>query len=144
MIYDCNIDFDINRAKTRFEQLLNKRKKIKLEEITTRSIQQNSYLHLIIGWFSIEYGDTLEYCKKEFYKKTCNKELFEFEKTNKFTGEISKDYKSSKELTKDQMTLSIERFRNYSSKNGIYLPSADEKNFLESISFELKKHEKYM
>jgi hypothetical protein len=144
MIFDTNIDFDRQRAITRFNQLVENKRKIELTDIIVRTNRQNNYLHLIISWFAIEYSDKLDYCKREFYKKTCNKELFEYEKTNKFTGEITKEYKSSSELTKEQMTLSITRFRNWSSENGIYLPSSDEQGFLQNIEFEIRKHKEFL
>tara|TARA_Y100000389_G_scaffold143176_1_gene141341 strand:+ start:195 stop:377 length:183 start_codon:yes stop_codon:yes gene_type:complete len=36
------------------------------------------------------------------------------------------DLKSTKNIAKDEMNIAIERFRNFSSENGIYLMDADE------------------
>lgn len=42
------------------------------------------------------------------------------------------------------MSVAIERFRNYSANNGLYLPSAEEKAFLDHIKNELEKSKEYL
>lgn len=74
----------------------------------------------------------------------CNRDIFEREKTNK-KGKIIKTLRSSSELSTGEMTLAIERFRNYSSAQaGIYLPSPNENEFLLHIQQEIEKDKEFL
>ena len=85
---------------------------------------------LLLGYFGSEYGCSLEEVKIDFYKRTCNRDLFERKTVNKKGKEITY-LRSSAELTTGEMTLSIDRFRNWSaSVAGIYLPAANEQQML--------------
>jgi hypothetical protein len=109
-----------------------------------RTNLQNAYLHLILGWFAIEYGETMEFVKVEFFKKKCNPEMFIIDRVNPKTGEIRKDLRSSVDLDTKELTTAIERFRNWSAANGIYLPSPNEDQFLKQIECEIEKHKEYI
>lgn len=144
MLYNGSIDLDIQRARTRLEYLISKGKVFELKAVEKRSRKQNSYLHLILGWFACEYHDTLEYVKENYYKRLCNKDLFISIEDDPFCGKVER-VRSSSELTTEEMTLSIERFRNWSSAEaGIYLPSSDEQGLLDMIAVEMNKKEVYI
>ena len=127
MLLDLTKQFEINKAETKLSQLIKKGAKIELtEKKAMRSVKQNSYLHAILTIFSVEYGETIEYTKQTIFKATVNAELFIYERTNKKTGEIREDLKSTKNISKDEMNIAIERFRNFASENGIYIMDAEE------------------
>ena len=97
-----------------------------------RTIKQNRYLHLIIGWWALNYGCSMEYAKRKFFKLECNKDTFLTIKTNK-AGEQYYDLISTKDLTTEQMTICIERFRKMAvtfrhPKKGIFSPTLRESN----------------
>lgn len=143
-LYDLKNDFDAKRAIKYLKRLFKDKSKIDLSKVEYRSSQQNRYLHLIIGWLAIETGNTLDYTKKEYYKRLCNSDLFI---VSLFDNLLKKDVKylrSTADLTKEEMTLSIERFRNWSSEQGFYLPSANETDFLSHIDFEMRKQKEYL
>lgn len=141
MVFNSRNEIDKKKAIDKLNQLLSKHCYFELTEKTIRSKSQNSYLHSIISWFAHEYGESTEFCKREFYKKTCNRDIFEIEKINKFTGEIIKEYKSSSDISKEEMTKSITNFRDWSAKEAnIYLPSSDEHNYLQEIEYQLSKY----
>ncbi len=147
MIYNPNIPFDLQRAKERFKWLIQKGKTFELtEKRQKRSIQQNSYLHLILGWYAWEYGETMEYIKQEVFKKQINTEIFKTEYINKKTGEFREDWKSTADLNTKEMTIAIDRFRDYASKEaGIYLPEPSDLIYLQEIEKELKNNaQKYI
>ena len=77
MIYDLNNILDKQRFKRRCNQLY---KAGEMVEMTAkkprRTIPQNSYLHLILGWFAIETGNTLDFVKKEYFKRYLNPNIF--------------------------------------------------------------------
>lgn len=128
MLYDTSNELDKNRAIERFKFLLNKGKIIELKEKRKiRSISQNSYLHLILSWYALEMGETLEYTKREIFKKQVNPDLFIYEFINRKTGEIREELKSSTLLDTKEMTTAIDRFRNFASIScGIYLPEPED------------------
>ena len=144
MLYDLKNPLDRERFKRRCNALFTKQGIVDLSEKTQRSGQQNRYLHLIIGYLAIETGNTLDYAKEVFYKRAANKELFVREKEDEILGKV--EYlRSSADLTKEEMTLSIDRFRNWSSQTaGIYLPAADEREFLASIEYEMSRYKQWI
>lgn len=144
MLYDLKNPLDRERFKRRCNALFQKQGIVELSERVKRSSQSNRYLHLIIGYLAMETGNTLEYAKEVFYKRTANKEIFVREKEDEFLGK-TEYLRSSAELTQDEFSLSIDRFRDWSSQTaGIYLPSPNEEQFLESIEFEMNRHQRWM
>ena len=90
MVYDLSKELDKKRAAERFQFLLNKGVKIELtERKKKRTIQQNAYLHALIGYFAIETGNTMEWVKQKYFKLLCNKELFVREKEDEFLGHVN-------------------------------------------------------
>ena len=133
MLFDLSKYIDRSRAQSYFDKLMNDKTKINLSKKVKRSLSQNSYLHLLIGYFAIETGYTTVEAK-QIYKET-SPEIYEYEKDGK------KFIRSSAELDTKEMTITIDRFRDYSSKEaGIYLPTPDDRGFLEEIEFELSKN----
>lgn len=146
MIYDLSNKVSADRYERRSKQLLSKGYLVELKQIKPlRTSEQNRYLHLILGWFAIEYGETLEYVKQEFFKKQVNAEIFKTEHTNKKTGEVRLDWKSTAQLNTKELTEAIDRFRTWSSKTaGIYLPSANEESYLKQIIVEMDLQKEYI
>lgn len=144
MLYDLRNPLDRERFKRRCNVLYQKQGIVDLSEKTQRSIQQNKFLHLLLGYLAMETGNTLDYVKEVFYKRTANKELFLREKEDEILGKV--EYlRSSADLSKEEMTLSIDRFRDWSSQTaGIYLPAANEQEFLASIEYELSKYKQWI
>jgi hypothetical protein len=144
MLYDLRNPLDRERFKRRCNALYQKQGIVDLSEKTQRSIQQNRYAHLIMSYLAMETGNTLDYVKEVFYKRTANKELFLREKEDEILGKV--EYlRSSADLSKEEMTLSIDRFRDWSSQTaGVYLPAANEQEFLASIEYELSKYKQWV
>lgn len=109
-----------------------------------RSLPQNRYLHLILGYFASQTGYTLEEVKENYYKKLCNPDLFITEREYKFIGK--KEYiRSSSKLTTEEMSLSIERFRNWSaSEAGIYLPPPTNEEEIKALEIEVERYKTYL
>ena len=135
MFYDLSIPAGVQSARSRFDFLVAQKKKISLvEKRRKRTYRQNRYLYLLLGFFSIETGYTLEE-SKQIYKKASPDIYFYTKNKRPFV-------RSSADLDTKEMTLSIERFRNYSSeKGGIYLPSPNETEFLENIENQMERYE---
>lgn len=146
MLYDLRNPLQKEQIKARFSVLLDKSDSIVelTEKKPKRSDQQNKYLHLILGYFAVETGDTLEWVKQQYFKKLVNGEIFIREREDKYMGKI-KVLRSSAELDSAEMTTAIERFRNWaSSEVGIYLPSANEDEMLSLMMVEVERHKQYI
>jgi len=142
MIYDLNDRHDRNRFSCRANKLIDRQKTVELREITTRSLRQNNYLYLILTAFAIETGYSVECVKQNFFKMKCNENIFVQSVDGILGTEII--LRSSASLTKEEMTIAIDRFRNWSAKNGYYLPEPDETETLRKIAVEQSKIKQYL
>lgn len=143
MIFDTSIHFEKENAAERLKWLSERSKVIELKEVRPRrSISQNSYLHLVLTWFAINYGERMDYVKQVFFKQVVNPEIFRTEFVNQKTGEIREDWKSTAELDTKEMTTAIDRFRSWSAKEaGIFLPEPSDMVAINHIEKEIKKQE---
>ncbi len=135
MIYDGNNNIDAIQAQKKLDYLIEKGKRFELtQKRGNRTLNQNSYLHLILTWFGLETGYTLNESKAMF--KELNITVFNYLKNGR------EFVRSSSDLDTAEMTICIERFRNYSvSEAGVYLPDANEKQFLRYIEKEESRYE---
>lgn len=116
------------------------------EKKPQRSGNQNKYLHLILSYFACQYGETPEYVKQEYFKRLCNSHLFVLWKNDRLLPEGHTNVlRSSRDLTTEQMTEAIERFRNWSAKEaGIYLPSPEDERLLALAEVEISRNMRNM
>ena len=144
-IFNLKNEYDIPKFKDYVNKLFRERAVVEVrKKLPNRTLAQNSYLHLLLGYFGSEYGCSLEEVKIDFYKRTCNRDLFERKKVNKKGKEVTY-LRSSAELTTGEMTLSIDRFRNFaSSEAGIYLPSSSERDFLIHIQQTIENNKEFL
>lgn len=129
--YNLKDEYDKAQFKKRVNTLFEKGAFVDLTDKSNRSLSQNAYLHVIITAFAMETGYKLDAVKRNFYKVECNRDLF-LKQTSGELGTLSY-LRSSSDLTTEEMTLSIDRFRTWASEKGYYLPSSDEKEQIKSI-----------
>lgn len=139
-VYDLNTDIDRERLRRRVEALLAKRVVVELSEHKPRrSLSQNNYLHLLLGEFSMQTGNRMEYVKREYFKRECNAELFVRSEVDKLTKKEVTVLRSSRDLDTVEMTTAIERFRNWAAEvAGIDLPDAEDRAWLDYIGREMQ------
>lgn len=142
MIFDLSKEEPRQQAIDRMKYLLGKNAKIEInEKRKNRTYSQNNYLHLILGRFALEYGETLEYVKQVIFKQWVNEDIFKYERVNEKTGEYREAYKSTAQLNTKEMSEAIERFRNYAAKNlDLYLPEPKDLAHLEEIENQLEQY----
>lgn len=142
MLYNAEKRIDVERAIAKVNDLIKRKKKFEvIEKKPIRSLSQNNYLHLILSWFALEYGETLEYIKIEYFKKLVNKELFEFKFENHKTGEVRTEYRSTATLDTRELTLAIDKFRDFAAKHAnIYLPEPSDLMHLQEIQDEITQN----
>lgn len=146
MRYDLSNPMHLKNAQAYFDKLCAKGAVVELTEKVQRTLSQNSYLHLIISYFACQMGETMGYCKKHYYKKACNKDLFLRTKIDKITGLEEEDYRSSRDLTKEEMNLSIKRFKIWAAMlpTPIILPDDDKPEEILAAQAEVYQNRHYL
>lgn len=143
MLYDLASDLDRQRATKRWEYLLQRNAVVDLTEHVQRTNSQNAYLHVLLGLLAMEFGERIEYVKQNYYKELVNPALFVMRKDDRFLGERV-ELRSSRDLTKEEMAESIDRLKVWAAEQGIFLPDANEKEFLARIEAEMRRNAKYL
>lgn len=144
MLYDLSNPLQNESFGVKAEAL---RKKGCIVELTEkkpqRTANQNRYLHSILAYFGLEVGETAEYVKRYYFKLLCNKDTFVVEKEDKFHGKIQV-LRSSADLDTAEMTVCIERFRNWASGEGVYIPSSEEHLLVQQMEIEISRNRMYL
>lgn len=143
MVYDLSSDFQRKSFLARMDNLMEKGAVVELSEKAFRSPNQNRYLHLLIGVVAIETGNTLEDAKKWYFKETCNPDLFHVQHRDKM-GNCIDHIRSTAELTKEEMSTAIDRFKRWGAENGIYMPNPDDASLLKAIEIEMGRMKSYL
>lgn len=139
MKYNLRTELDRQRLLRRVETLIKKEAIVELTDKSVRSLPQNAYLHLCLGVVAMETGNPLEYVKTEYYKRLVNPSLFLSTRFDQLIGKDIEVLRSSADLTTEEMTLSIDRFRKWASEQGWYIPSPEDKSILSMIEVEMAR-----
>lgn len=144
MIYNPESRIDVQNAIEKINYFISKKKVFELKaKRERRTISQNSYLHLLFSWFALETGYTTDEVKQDIFKKIVNPTLF-------YEGEFGsiitiERWRSTASLNTEEMTLAIDRFRDYSSKEaGIYLPEPSDLALIKEIEIRVNNNQKYL
>lgn len=143
MQYDLANQLQRQTFITRCKALLDKGVVVDLAERTFRSRNQNSYLHLLIGVVAMETGTTVAYAKEWYFKRLCNKDLFVTTRADRYAGQVEL-VRSSADLTQEEMSMAIDRFKRWGSENGIYMPSPGDESLLREIAIEMGRNRSYL
>lgn len=144
MQYDGSNPLHVQQAKAKLEKLIKGQKVFELtEKKPKRSLNQNKYLHVILAYFGCQIGETMEYVKRNYYKILCNKDTFVRERDDKYRGKI-KYLRSSADLDSAEFSLTIERFRNFASAQGVYIPSPEEERLIQLMEIEVEHNNLYI
>ena len=137
MYLDFNNSIDVKKADNYFRKLKEGKCKIELRKIIPkRSISLNSYLHVCISLFAIEFGYTLDE-SKTLLKRLCSFMIYE---KNGLTF-----LKKTSKLDNLECSKFVEFIRNYSAKQGCYIPDADEyKTNKFNIDKEINNQKQYL
>ena len=143
MQYDLSNTLQRQTFSTRCDALLGKGCVVELTEKTFRSRNQNSYLHLLIGVVAMETGNTLDYCKEWYFKRLCNRDLFITTREDRYAGQVE-IVRSSADLTQEEMSMAIDRFKRWGAENGIYMPSPGDEQLLKEIAIEMGRVKSFL
>lgn len=143
MVYDLSSDFQRKAFLARVDNLMEKGAVVELTEKAFRSPNQNRYLHLLIGVVAIETGNTLEDAKTYYFKKVVNSDLFQVYVKDNMGNTIDR-LRSTAELTKEEMSMAIDRFKRWGAENGIYMPNPEDIHLLKEIEIEMGRMKSYL
>lgn len=126
MKYNTIVRADAERAVEYLISLIDKGKMVEVKHISPkRSLNQNAYLHVLIGAFGLHFGYTIEEAKIIY--KRMNAGIYIYTKKD------TKFLRSSADLTKEEMAKSIDTFRKKSDELGYSLPPADDPGWLREV-----------
>lgn len=118
-------------------ELSEKQSVVEVKKVSPRrSLNQNSYLHLLIGAFGAHFGYTLEEAKIIY--KEISKDIYQYEKKGRTF------LRSSADLTKEEMAKSIDRFMQKSAEQGYPLPLAENTEWLMSLENAMEQAKYYL
>ena len=143
MVYDLKKPLDRQQFDTRIAHLVGKGAIVELTEKGYKTQNQNRYIHVLIGAVALTQGETLAYVKENYYKVAANPAIFVVAKDDPFLGKIT-ILRSEASLTKEEMSLSIDRFKTWASHQGIYLPEIGDAERLKEIEYEMARCRKYL
>jgi len=117
MLLNLSISSDLNKARVYFDKLVADGSKIELKKIAPpRSVNQNSYVHVLFTLWGNHFGYTVDEAKQVVKTElgyTYIKEGVLF--MVKTSGMDSKE-----------LSTFVDKFRNWSAHNGCYLPTSEE------------------
>ena len=146
MLFNFSSPLDIRNARFRLENLIKRKAVVAIsEKKPKRTLNQNRYLYLILAYFASQTGDTLEYVKRTYYKTAVNPHLFIVSKHDDILHQDVKTLRSSADLTTEELSESIERFKNWSaSRAQIVLPDAENERELIAAQLEVERYKHYL
>lgn len=144
MIYDLSRDIDRQRFAARTAVLLERGCPVELTEKVPCTTGQNAYLHFVIAAVALETGVDLEYAKQMYFKRLVNAPLFVRPFTDPVTREKSERLRSSTELSREEMTEAIDRFKRWAATEGIYIPEQEDEARLRDIAIEIERNRKWL
>ncbi len=143
MTYDLDDELCRKRIEARLQALLKKRCVVDLTERTIRTGRQNRYLHVLLGAVAMETGNTIEFTKEWYLKRLVNPSIFIVEKDDRIAGKVTV-LRSTSDLTKEEMSTAIDRFRFWAAQEGMYLPSPDEESLIASVEYQMAIMREYL
>lgn len=143
MQYDLTSGFQREAFLSKVDNCLERGVVVELTEKTFRSKSQNNYLHLLLGVVAMDTGNTLAFTKEAYFKKLVNPDIFCVMKEDKIMGKAHV-LRSTADLTIEEMSMAIDRFKRWGAENGIYMPNPGDESLLREIAIEMGRNKAYL
>ena len=142
MKYNTFIPDEKKQAMSYFMRLVNKKVIIEVKKVSPgRTLHQNSYLHLLLGAYGVHFGYTLEEAKI-VYKRDINPSLYVYKK--EIAGRSMAFLRSSADLTKEEMMISIDNLMRTSAEAGYPLPKAEDKDWIRELENQIEAQNHFL
>lgn len=136
--------FELEKFRAKVVEFESKGAMVELKEKRGRSLNQNAYCHLAISYFALQIGLPMQEVKDAYFKNYCNHELFARKRYDKILN-VEREYlRSTTELTKDEMSLAIDRFLKFAAEQGVYIAQSDEYIAILHMQHEVQRNQKYL
>lgn len=136
--------FELEKFRAKVAEFESKGAMVELKEKRGRSLNQNAYCHLAISYFALQIGLPMQEVKDAYFKNYCNHELFARKRYDKILN-VEREYlRSTTELTKDEMSLAIDRFLKFAAEQGVYIAPSDEYIAILHMQHEVQRNQKYL
>jgi hypothetical protein len=130
--YNLAVKEESEAATAYLFELAEKQSLVEVKKLSPkRSLSQNNYLHLLLGAFGTHFGYTLEESKAIY--KEINSDIYLYSKKNRAF------FKSSADISKEDMAKSIDNFMKKSEEAGYPLPLATDQDWLREISNQIER-----
>lgn len=157
-----NYDLSIKEERKKFIQRANcllkkQRNNVCLKDESNRTLNQNSYIHVLCRIMASETGTTEAYAKQVYFKEMANSDIFCTVTKDTLTGQMVKLVRSTCDLTIPEMRKAITNFRIWAQDNGYSLPEAtinddgtmsfasdDDKTAFHQAEIQTSKQEQYL
>lgn len=137
MRFNLAVPYEAKQANGYLKQLYVKKNIVEVKKVSPRrSLSQNSYLHLLIGAFGNHFGYTLEEAKQIY--KELSPGIYKYEKKGRVF------WRSSADLSKEEMASTIDAFMQKSAEAGYPLPLATDEGWLREIENEIERSKHYL
>ena len=145
MLYDLSTQFDCDRLRERVEKAIKGRKRVDFTlKAETRTLSQNSYLHLLLGYYGLIHGHTIEEVKEHYFKELCNRDIFISYSELEFIGRV-KSIKSTKDIDKETMIIAIDRFIKWCEEVAeTSMPRSDDFLFINEAELRVSQASKFL
>ena len=144
MFFDLSNEMHSKQFALRVQRLQQKGAMVEIVEKSLQTHRQNNYLHLLIGAVALETGTTLEYAKEYYYKRAANAALYVVRRRDELLGGEVETVRSQRDLTREEIAFSIDRFKLWADTNGIYLPDEADEVALREINLQMAIAKKYL
>lgn len=126
MNYDLSLKEDRRLFIKRANNLLkHSRTNVALMDESNRTLNQNSYIHVLCRILANDTGVSEQYAKQVYFKELANPDIFISVSKDTITGKMVKFSRSTCDLTLQEMRKAISNFRDWAAENGYYLPEAN-------------------
>lgn len=143
MIYDLSNDFDRERLLAKVTKDAARGEVVEYSAKAFRSLRQNGYLHLLCGVVAMETGESVEYVKENYFKRMCNSALFVLDRPDSYVGRVE-ILRSTRDLTKEEMNVAIDRFKRWGEEQGWYMPAPEDREILRHVEVEMAKQNRWL
>lgn len=125
-LFNPKNDEDYQKALRKVERAREKGIYVEITEKAEQTQNQNNYLHLCLAYFANYFGYTPDYVKVNFFKGIVNRDLFVVTRKDRF-GRDYVDMRHSYELTKDEISLAIDRWVKWCAETADFpMPDPDD------------------
>lgn len=91
----------------------------------------------------MDTGNDLQYVKTWYFKRLVNRDIFIVRREDKYCGVVETE-RSTAELTKEETSIAIDRFKRWGNENGFYMPEPGDEQLCRLIEIEMGRQQKWL